>query len=291
MSSAAGGGGLPLPQPQRLPRAAASLPPAPPPQPPSLDLPYIRCAGTCGRMLPTFPPPRHARALRFCLPCRRQWLQRRVQMRVQRPIRNAVPPEVLRLHPLVPRVEEDPAMMPSHPSPPLPTLPNLFEYNPLDYDPFEESQPLQMDPVAHASSANASSSSEASSSIPYGVHPEVWRAMTPRTRTWLLQRPNAPLARDGYRPSSVASSIPVLPSASSVSASAFVVPEADPNPPKDLAEPLDPLCQICLTRPRNCIIDCMHYGMCTHCARQINKCPWCRQPILHRTRKVLLWVS
>lgn len=274
---------LPLPRPQRL-----AVWPHPTPQhpPPSFDLPYTRCAGTCNRLLPTFPPPQRPGALRFCLPCRRAWLQQRVQ----RPIGAAPPlqPSVSRRIPRqhVPVEENGAVMLPSMPlsrSPPLPPLRHLYEYDPLD-DPLVE---VQENPASShraptlghtgggssTSTSSSSSSSASASPVPHGVDPGVWHAMTPRTRTWLHND-------DGSRM--------VPQSASVMSASAFA---SDPKVPNDLKESLDPLCQICFVKPRNCIIDCMHYGLCMHCARQLQLCPWCRQPILRRTRKILMWVS
>ncbi len=44
----------------------------------------------------------------------------------------------------------------------------------------------------------------------------------------------------------------------------------------------DYLCQICLDKPRDCILEpCMHFCLCSTCVRLLteSKCPICRRPV------------
>lgn len=69
------------------------------------------------------------------------------------------------------------------------------------------------------------------------------------------------------------------------SASAAVAPEAAAAAAATAARPKAPLmCQVCMDRPKACMIDCAHVSMCMECATQVRACPICRRDITKRER-------
>jgi hypothetical protein len=47
-------------------------------------------------------------------------------------------------------------------------------------------------------------------------------------------------------------------------------------------------CVICMDRPRDCLIDCVHFCLCYECARTQHRCPLCRVAITQRMQKRLV---
>ncbi len=48
-------------------------------------------------------------------------------------------------------------------------------------------------------------------------------------------------------------------------------------------------CVVCANRPRDCLIDCVHFVLCFRCAQNRQSCPICRAAITYRTqRKIVL---
>ncbi len=74
-------------------------------------------------------------------------------------------------------------------------------------------------------------------------------------------------------------------SASSSSASAAASAALASAPAARYFEAPSTDCVVCVDRPRDCLIDCVHFCLCCDCAASLQQCPICRAAITHRIRK------